>query len=265
MRCKHCDARLAAHDFWCANCGKQTQVITKDLSSWASLKQTWNKYKPLKGLNIPAAALPIVAGVVPIIVLLLILNAFGHLDLSQSQSTGSLFLNLFLILVGVSIFIPMLLIPYKPTCAEPGYTITIKEMRAAMKQYPRYLALTLIAALYFLIIHLICFGLPIFGSDPILRLVWIVLVNYFLAIFLPVPVLMERLKLSPWQAVKTSYRNFHVVRWQLYLLVLILLVINLVAAALALVLLIFTLPLSWFAVRDYTDRLLEYEIIRAHK
>jgi hypothetical protein len=52
MRCKHCDARLAAHDFWCANCGKQTQVVNQDLSAWASLKITWGKYNPLKGLNI---------------------------------------------------------------------------------------------------------------------------------------------------------------------------------------------------------------------
>jgi len=49
MRCKHCDARLAAHDFWCANCGKQTQVVNQDLSAWASLKITWGKYNPRSG------------------------------------------------------------------------------------------------------------------------------------------------------------------------------------------------------------------------
>lgn len=265
MRCKHCDARLAAHDFWCANCGKQTQVVNQDLSAWASLKITWGKYNPLKGLNIPAAAFPVIAGVVPCLILLFALNAFGRLNLSQDQATGTMLLNLFLTAAGLSIFLPILLIPYKPACAEPGHTITLKEMLAGMKQYPRYLALVLMAALYFVLIHVICFGLPLFSSDPILRLVWIVLGNYFLAVFLPVPVLMQRLKLGPWQAIRLSYRKFHVVRWQLYLLALILVLVNFVATALALVPLIFTLPLSWFAVRDYLDRLLEYEIIRDYK
>ncbi|MDD4223568.1 MAG: hypothetical protein PHD87_03180 [Candidatus Cloacimonetes bacterium] len=265
MRCKHCDARLAAHDFWCANCGKQTPVVNKDLSSWASLKNTWKQLLPFKGLNIPAAAGAIIIGVIPIIVVLVVLNAFGHLNLSQDQATGSLLLNLFMIVVGVSIFFPMLLLPFKPVCAESSHSLKLKALLAALKHYPRYLLLTLIPALYFVVIYLICFGLPNFSSDPILRLVWIVLANYFLALFLPVPVLMDRLSLNPWKAFKLSYKNFHVVRWQLYLLALILLLINLLATGLALVLLIFTLPLTWFAVRDYTDRLLEYEIIRQYK
>ncbi len=265
MRCNHCDARLAAHDFWCANCGRQTQVINEDLSAWASLKNTAKKYGPLKGLNIPSAAFAIITGVVPIIVLLIILNAFGHLDLSQVQGTGTLILNLFLIAVGVSIFIPFLLIPFKPICDESGHTLPMKNLLAKLKYYPRYLVLALISALYFLIIYLICFGLPKFSSDPILRLVWIVLANYYLAIFLPVPVLMERLKLNPWRASKTSYKSFLVVRWQLYLLALILLLANILAAGLALLLLVITLPLSWFAIRDYIDLLLEYEIIRDYK
>lgn len=265
MRCKHCDARLAAHDFWCANCGKQTKVVTQDLSSWNSLTRTWSKYNPLKGLNIPAAAFPVLAGVLPCLALLFALNAFGRLNLSQNQATGSMLLNLFITSAGLSIFLPILLIPYKPACAEPGYTITLKDMLAGMRQYPRYLVLVLISVLFFVIIHLICFGLPQFSSDPILRLVWIVLVNYFLAVFLPVPVLMQRLNLNSWQAAKLSYRKFHVVRWQLFLLGLILVLMNFVATALVLVPLIIILPLSWFAVRDYVDLLLEYEIIREYK
>jgi hypothetical protein len=55
------------------------------------------------------------------------------------------------------------------------------------------------------------------------------------------------------------------VRWQLFLLGLILVLMNFVATALVLVPLIIILPLSWFAVRDYVDLLLEYEIIREYK
>lgn len=265
MRCKHCDSRQAPHDFWCANCGKQTQVINQNLSAWASLKRTWNKYLPQKGVNIPAAGLAIVTGVVPIILILVALNAFDRLNLTQTQDTKTLLINLFLMFGGISLFVPMLLIPFKPVSEQKDHSLRLKDFASAMKHYPRYLGLSLIAAFYFLVIYLICFGLPKFSSDPILRLVWIVLVNYFLAIFLPVPALMERLNLGPWKALKTSYKYFHVVRWQIYLLALILLTVNLLATGLVLALLVFTLPLSWFAVRDYTDLLLEYEIIRDYK
>ncbi len=265
MRCKHCDARLAPHDFWCANCGKQTQVINKDLSAWASLTKTWQKYLPHKGVNIPAAAFAIIAGVVPILLLLFLLNASGHLNLSQDQATGDLLLNLLLMAAAITVFLPMLLLPYKEVCAASGHSLVFKNLLHSLRQYPRYLFLSVISVLFFVIVYLICFGLPNFSSDPILRLVWIVLVNYFLALFLPVPVLMERLEASPWKAFKISYKNFHVVRWQLYLLALVLILINLAATTLAMVLLLFTLPLSWFAVRDYTDLLLHYEIIRKYK
>jgi hypothetical protein len=265
MRCKHCDARLAAHDIWCSNCGKQTGIINKDLASMSSLKMTWSKYLPNKGINVPAAAFSVLLGIVPIIGLLFLLNSIGVLDLIAIQHTGKLILNLFIISIGVSIFLPIILISYKPVCQEPGTVIRLKSLTSNLKSYPRYFLLSLISALFFVLIYLICFGLPDFGSDPILRLVWIVLVNYFLAVFLPVPVLMERKDLNPWAAFKMSYRFFHPVRWQLYLLALVLTLANSLAMLLALVPLVFTLPLSWFAIRDYVDLLLEYEIIRDYK
>ncbi len=32
MRCKHCNARLAAHDMWCVKCGKQSPAVITDLA-----------------------------------------------------------------------------------------------------------------------------------------------------------------------------------------------------------------------------------------
>jgi hypothetical protein len=92
--------------------------------------------------------------------------------------------------------------------------------------------------------------------------VWIVLINYYLALVLPVPVLMERKQLSFWAAFRVSYKYFHVVRWNIYLLALVLIVLNLVGFMLILVPLVITVPLSWYAIRDYTDLLLDFEIIR---
>ena len=76
---------------------------------------------------------------------------------------------------------------------------------------------------------------------------------------------MERKNVNAWKALRMAYKYFKVVRWQLFWLGLILLVLNLAATALALVFLLITLPLSWFAIRDYIDLLLEYEIIREYK
>lgn len=262
MRCTHCNARLAAHDLWCVNCGRQSPAVKTELSSLASLKRTWQKYNPLKGGNVPAAAVSVILGVIPIAVLIVLFKSFGLLDLDNIRDFGNLLLNLLIISVGISIFVPMLLIPYKPVCENNGYRVGFQDVKKALSRYPRYLLFSLISAVYFVLIYLICFGLPNFGSDPILRLVWIVLVNYFMALVLPVPVLMERKSIGFWSAFRLSYKHFHIVRWNIYLLALVLTLLNMLAFTLLLIPLVITIPLTWYAVRDYTDLLLDYEIIR---
>ncbi len=262
MRCSHCNSRLAAHDLWCASCGRQTPLVKTELAAIPSLKRTWAKYSPFKGGNIPAAALAIILGIIPVAALVAIFHNFNMLYLDTVKNVGTLLLNLAILSVSLSIFVPFVLIAFKPVCEFEGYALGYRDYLAALKSYPRYLLFSLFSALYFVIIFLICFGFPNFGSDPILRLVWVVLVNYFIAVALPVPVLMERLKMNFWKAFWTSYKHFHVVRWNIYLLVLALLILNLAGFLLLILPLVVTLPLSWYAIRDYTDLLLRHEIIR---
>lgn len=265
MRCKYCDARLAKHDLWCSNCGHQTQVVNKDLSAWASFKRTWQKCRELKGQNVPAGALTILISVIPMLVLLYLLKGFGILDLAEIKDTGILLLNLLIIFVVVTPFVGIFLLPFKAVAKAKGHLVRIRDIFGEFNHNPQYGFLAVISVLYFVVIYLICFGLPNFGSDPILRLVWLVLVNYFFAVFLPVPILMDRKQVNPWKAFRISYKYFHVVRWQMYLLALILAVLNTIAFFLVLVPMLITIPLSWFAIRDYTDLVLEYEIIRETK
>jgi hypothetical protein len=82
---------------------------------------------------------------------------------------------------------------------------------------------------------------------------------------MPVPTLMERNKLNAWNAVKISYRHFHVVRWQIYLMALILVLLNVLAMTLLVLPLLIILPFSWFAIQDYTAKLLDFELIRDNK
>lgn len=265
MRCKHCDAKLAAHDIWCVNCGRQTQIVNKDLSACSSLKRTWEKYKSVKGGNVPAAATVLILGLLPVAVLLIALHSFGYLDLVNLKTAGALIVHLLAIGLGVCVFIPVFMIPFKPVCADPAYSLKWKDVLTAFRSYPRYLALAAACVVYYILIYLICFGLPNFGSDPILRLVWIVLLNYFAAIALPVPVLMERLNVNALKALKISYKNMHAVRWQIFLLALILAVLNALALLILIVPLLVTVPFTWYAIRDYTDRLLEFELLRPEK
>lgn len=265
MRCKYCDARLAKHDLWCSNCGHQTQVVNKDLSSWASFKGTWHKCKEMKGQNVPASAFTILTSVIPLLVLLYVLKGFGILDINEVKDTGTLLLNLLIIYVIVTPFVGMFLLPFKAVSKAKEHLVKIRDIFGEFNHSPQYGLLAVISVLYFVVVYLICFGLPNFGSDPILRLVWLVLVNYFFAVFLPVPILMERKQVNAWKAFRISYKYFHVVRWQMYLLALVLAVLNTIALALFIVPLLITLPLSWFAIRDYTDLVLEYEIIREPK
>jgi hypothetical protein len=266
MRCKHCDAKLAIHDLWCSNCGKQTAIVNTDLSAWKSIKRTWANFSPIKGINAASAAISVLCGMVPIVVLLVILHSLGILDFKNAQLTGTLIYKVLITAAAVSVFLPMLLIPYNQVCLTEGYSLQWRKILGSIVPlYSRYLLLSLILVGFQVIVYLICFGLPSFGSDPILRLVWVVLVNYFAALVIPVPIIMERQSINAWKALKISYRYFHVVRWQLYLLVLVIGIMNSVALAVLVLPILITLPFSWLAVRDYTDLLLEYEIIRPGK
>lgn len=259
MRCSHCNSRLADHDVWCMNCHRQSGLVRNELAAILSLKRTWDAYKQVRGQNVPLATPAILLGMIPLAIIVWVLNTSLALP---SDTALKLVLAMIVNSAVLSIFIPFTLIGFKAVCEVPGYEAGKSLLASALKAYPRYLVFSLLNCLYFVVIYLICFGFPGFGSDPILRLVWLVLINYWVALVLPVPVLMERRKLSFLKALRLSYRHFHVVRWNIYLLSLVLFVINALAGLLFIVPLVITLPLSWFAIRDYTDLLLDYELDR---
>lgn len=257
MRCKHCNTRLADHDLWCHSCQRQSTLVKNELSAINSLKSSWKSYKPHISLNVPLAVPAIVLGFIPLAILIWLFNTSLMLP---TDSTIKLLLNLGIKSILVSAFLPFLLIGFSAVSQIDGYQIGKAGLFIALKSYPKYLVFSIMNCLYFVAIYLICFGFPGFGSDPILRLVWVVLVNYWAALILPVSTLMEDQKLSFRAAFRLSQRHFGVVRWNIYLLVLVLALINLLAGALFIVPLAITLPLSWIAVRDYTRLLLEYEL-----
>ncbi|MDD2230479.1 MAG: hypothetical protein PHY48_13830 [Candidatus Cloacimonetes bacterium] len=258
MRCKHCNARLAAHDIWCVECGRQSDVVKNELSSMQSLKKSYKAFMPKKADAIPGTAYVLIGGMIPLLLVIWLFNSYISL---KSDTAILMLVNLFVKSIALSTFIAVVLTSFNGICNQSGYSLSLANMRSALRSYPRYKVFTLISALYFSLIYLICFGLPDFAALPILRLVWIVLVNYWVAIVVPAVILMEDLKLSPWHAIKKSYKHFHDVRWNIYLLILVLSAINLLALFFFFVPLIITLPLSFFALRDYVRRLVDFELL----
>lgn len=247
MRCPHCNEKLANHDLWCVKCGKQTELIAKDLSAIKNLNASWNNYKPVKGVNLPVGIWATLTGFLPMLALIWLLN--------HTLPAIGLWPFLALHTVIWTLFLPVLFVPFRAVCKNDGYKVTIRDVFKSFKSYFRYLIFSLVSVLFYLVIFLICQG------DPILNLVWLVLVLYWVAIVLPVPVIMERYDLNALNAVKLSYRYLGDLRWNIFMLALILALANVLALLLLIIGLAVVLPFTWFAVRDYVDKLIENEVL----
>jgi len=261
MRCKHCNARLATHDIWCVECGRQTPVVKNELSALKSLAATYKSLRPEMSSSLPGTAFALILGFIPIVVLIVLFSTIISLE---SKTALQMLMNLGIKSLAFSIFVPFILIAFSAICKHSDYHLSFGDMLGSLRAYPRYLWFTLISALFYSLIYLICFGLPNFGSLPILRLVWIVLVNYWVAIVLPAVVLMEQFNWTPWFAIKKSYMHFHDLRWNIFLLALVLTLINILSLALvflAAVPSVYALSLSLFAIRDYVRRLVDFELL----
>ncbi|MDD2332745.1 MAG: hypothetical protein PHI68_08875 [Candidatus Cloacimonetes bacterium] len=258
MRCKKCNARIADHDIWCVNCGTMTDAVNQELSAIKSFNQTWQNMSGKTSANASSAGFAVLLGLIPMIILSWLFQGLLHYE--HSGAFGYIVYQI-IKAVAYSLFLPFLLVVFRVLAHSDDYHVHIRNYLAAIKAYPRYFGLSLMTTMYYVLIYIICFGLPGLASDPILRLVWIVLVNYWVVLMIPVPLLMEKQNVGIISALKLSYRHFHDLRWNIYLLILVLIVINGLALVLAVVGLIFTIPLSWFAIRDYIQRLIDFELL----
>lgn len=258
MRCKKCNTRLGSHDLWCMSCGVQSPVVKTDLAALQSLKRTRKELKGKTSSMVPAIGFSIISGVIPIAIIIWIFTLYMK---NESNTIGQLLINLSLKSVLISLFVPMILLPFSVISNQRDYSLKLKDLLANMKHYPKYLLFALANAVMLMVFYLICFGFPGFASDPILRLVWIVLINYWLAISLPAVVVMELKEVNPFKALKLSYLHFGDVRWNIYLLALLMVIFNSFAFAFAIFPMLFTLPCLFFAFRDYVIKLEEYELL----
>jgi hypothetical protein len=249
MRCQNCNEKTAPHDLWCVKCGKRTDVLGNELSAVKSLANTWKIYKQSKGNNLPVGIIAALSGVIPLFLLLWLMN----------YTLPSMHLWQFIIIHTFvwTLFIPVLLVPFESVCKRDDMKIDIKSFFSAFKSYGQYVLFSFISAVFYVIIFFVCQG------DPILNLVWFVLVLYWIAIVLPVPVIMQRYNLGAGKAIFMAYKNAGDVRWNIFLMAIILTLVNLLAVALFVVGLSVTIPFTWYAIRDYSDKLIEFEVFES--
>lgn len=257
MRCKHCNARLATHDIWCVECGRQTSLPRKELSALNCLSQTWTSFSKVKSQTVPIAGAAVILGVIPIALITWLFQSFIQLP---TETGMQVIASLLIKSLAYALFLPFILSPLGSVIDDKTKR-DIQSYFLSLKRYPKLFLFSLIVCLMYALFYVICFGLPKFGSDPILRLVWLVLLNYWAAIFMPAWVLMYIKDVSPFRSISLSYKHFHDVRWNIYLMILILAILNSLAAGLALVGLLITLPFSWFALSEYTRLLVDFELL----
>jgi hypothetical protein len=246
MRCQNCNEKTAPHDLWCFNCGKRTDVLGNELSSVKSLVSTWKNYRQFRGINLPVGIIAALSGVLPLFLLLWLMNyTLPGLPLWQL-----LLMHAFV----WTLFIPVLLVPFKAVCGNDDMKIDLKSFFSAFSSYGQYILFSFISVVFYVFIFFTCQG------DPILNLVWLVLVLYWVAIVLPVPVLMQRYRLGAFKALIMAYKHTGDVRWNLFLMAIILTLINLLATVLFVVGLAVTVPFTWYAIRDFSDKLIEFEV-----
>nr|MDK2850648.1 hypothetical protein [Candidatus Cloacimonadota bacterium] len=258
MRCKKCNSKLAPHDIWCTKCGYQSPVVRTELSAMRSLKQSRKNLAGKITALVPPMGFSIILGVIPIVALAFIFAQYLDNDVDTSLR---LILNLSIKSILISLFVPFILIPFACINRKQNYELSMSEVIKALKLYPKYFYFSILNSIIISIFYLICFGFPGFASDPILRLVYLALINYLIAIALPAPVLMERHQLSPFKALVKSYRHFGDLRWNIYFLALVLGLLNLLAFVLLIFPMLFTLPLALYAIRDYEIKLEEFELL----
>jgi hypothetical protein len=123
------------------------------------------------------------------------------------------------------IFVPILLVPFgiQNVIMEIGYSKDLKHYIA--KIIPKYYLFVLVNILIFALFKFTCQG------DPVLKLVRVILVLWWLAVLVPIPVLLTKYKKNLYKLTRLSLKGFEDLRWQMFLGYLLILAANIIMIA----------------------------------
>ncbi len=245
IRETNCNEQLELHAIFCPKCGEPTKALSTDLSAKQNLNEVWEQFKTIKS-KFYATALFVIIPFFAIIVGIYFRNNLAEMiKIDQYYFT-----NLMLLL-----FIPLLLIPF---ASKPNFS---KNLTFKFQFYPKMFLVVLMNILYFFILKIICIGyhLNLF-VDPILHLVRVVLVLYWITIMIFVPILVIRKKINPIKAAVACYKASAETRWQQFFLVLQVTFVNVIGVLFFGIGLIISLPLSYILIENYFAKLEQYQL-----
>ncbi len=246
-----CGEKLSEHAIFCHVCGEPTGALSHSLSCKANWRETWNEFKNRKAKFFPFA-------------IFIILTAFLLVGLSvyfgsvNYFNNNYFFINLFLLVT-----VPLVLIPLSFKKESYSNYFTIKQYFTNLKYYFKFFLFTLINILYFFLLKIICTGYLLnIAIDPILHIVRLVMVLYWIAIVVPAPILMIRKFVNPIRAIVVSYKAGKETRWQQFFLAIRIVLVNAIGAAFVGLGLLVTIPLSYLQLEKYYSKMEEYELFK---
>jgi hypothetical protein len=247
MRCKHCNNNVLPTQIWCESCGHQTELLKKELSVRALIKEVWDGYKANINHNF---AIGFILAYLVFLPILVIVFMHSEVTLTGKSFVDYLIYNLLFILVTPFAFIPFFTFEKK----EDG-KVAIKDYLAVLKHYPSMLLFAFANFLFYFIVKYVCIG------DPILNLVRVVLVLYWPAIVLPVPFLVSKTGQNPFKVIHQCYKKLGDIRWKFFFIWTALLLINFLGLIPAGLGLLVTLPFTYTIISAYMRKILQYNLI----
>ena len=235
--CDKCLKDLQPNQLYCLECGQATAVLSEELSARKNWQATWSEYKNRKGENYPFVIFFFFIIILPLFTIL-----FAPQILNLFQSINSfLFSNIFLLFA-----LPLVFIPFSVPLMTEKTKITIRKYFQSFKFYPRMFTFVLINIAYFLLLKLITMSV-----DPILNIVRLILVLYWLAIMVPYPHLLLRKSVNPFKGLIIVYKAGKETRWQQFFTYVYLFIINVLGLVALGIGLLVTIPYSIAVIERY--------------
>ena len=249
---RDCNNKLTEYQIFCDKCGEPTGALSGPLSAKQNYKEAWDQFNKVKSKFYPFSIFIILTAF-----LLIGLGILFSKNLAEIFKIEQyLFTNLMLLILVPFVFIPF---GFKEDFVINHFTIG--RYFRGLKYYPQFFLLTLVNILYFTLLKVICTGYKLgITIDPILHLVRLVLVLYWITIVFPSVILIIRKRVNAFKAIVLCYKASAETRWQQFFLVVRIFLYNVLGAALAGLGLLVTIPLSYVIIEKYYEKLDEFEL-----
>lgn len=246
MRCRHCNTQINNSDIYCPKCRKKTQSIKENFLIWNTFKESYEEVKDPKNYSFKFNLFFAIITFIFITILSLHYSIFNYAnDWIRYLVENSIYL----------IFVPLLIVPFgiQNVIMEIGYG---KELnKYIVKLLPKYYLFVFINILILALFKFICIG------DSVLTLIRPILVLWWLAVLLPMPVMLTKYSKSMYKLFRLSLKGFEDLRWQLFFGYLLILAINILMIIPVFLGYLRYGALPYHAINKYVEKVDENEVL----